>query len=136
MGGVLLDRVDIRVPVKPVALKNMTEERGEASRQVRERVFRAMKMQKKRYREQPFSWNSIIIPGKINQFCYLNRECREALAGAVSNLSLPSRACHSIMKLARTIADLKGSGIIRKEHVLEACQHRWFGEEDTFWSFG
>jgi len=43
---------------------------------------------------------------------------------------------NSIIKVARTIADPGGSETIQKDHILEAVQHRRYGEEDVFWSCG
>ncbi len=136
LGGALLDRIDIRVPVKPVSVEKMTGEKGEASEQVRERVTAVIKIQTDRYKDYSFNWNAHIPAGLIEKFCYLNNECALILAKATQKLSLSSRACHSIIKVARTIADLDGSESILKVHILEAVQHRRYGEEDVFWSYG
>lgn len=72
----------------------------------------------------------------IMEFCRLDHVSNHALAGAVEKLSLSSRACHSILRIARTIADLAGEQDIGKEHILEAVQHRRFGEDDSFWNYG
>ena len=53
---------------------------------------------------------------------------------AIFGLALSSRACPSILKVARTIADLDEAGEVGKDHLLEAVQHRRYGEEDSFWS--
>jgi magnesium chelatase family protein len=53
----------------------------------------------------------------------------------MGQLDLSSRAYHAILKLARTIADLEESGPIRREHLLEAIQHRRYGDADLFWSY-
>jgi hypothetical protein len=46
----------------------------------------------------------------------------------MSQLDLSSRAYHSILNAARTIADLVGSEGISRNHLLEAIQYRRFGE--------
>jgi predicted ATPase with chaperone activity len=38
--------------------------------------------------------------------------------------------------MARTIADLAGEDQIREAHVLEAVQHRRYGDGDFFWARG
>jgi magnesium chelatase family protein len=136
MGGALLDRIDIRVPVKPVSVEDMVGEKGETSKAVRERVIRAIKRQRERYKGLPFRKNALIPPGMIGKFCALDEEFALILAKATQKLSLSSRACHSILKVARTIADLAESDAIKKEHILEAVQHRRHGEKDTFWGYG
>jgi len=50
----------------------------------------------------------------------------------VDKLSLSSRAFHSILKIARTIAALEGEEKIGKETLLEAVQHRRFGRRTRF----
>jgi magnesium chelatase family protein len=128
--------MDIRVPLKPVPFRDMMGRRGETSRTVRERVKRAVDSQADRYRHQSWAWNSRIPAGRIEEFCALDSECIRVFASAVDKLSLSSRACHSIVKLARTISDLKGREKISKDHVLEAVQHRRYGEQDPFWNCG
>ena len=123
------------VPVKPVPVWQMIGEAGETSREVRLRVEKAVTRQRRRFRCQPYCWNSRIPAGGIPAYCRLTEECSNSLMEAVKKLTLSSRACHSILKVARTVADLAGSEEICREHVLEAVQHRRFGEEDPFWSY-
>jgi magnesium chelatase family protein len=44
---------------------------------------------------------------------------------------LSARAVHSILKVARTIADLDRSADIRTGHVAEAVQYRGFDRENN-----
>jgi magnesium chelatase family protein len=46
------------------------------------------------------------------------------MRAAMSQLQLSARACHRILKLARTIADLAGSDEIQSQHLAEALQYR------------
>ena len=55
---------------------------------------------------------------------------------ALQKLSLSSRVCYSIIKVVCTIADLEDSESILKHHILQAIQHRRYGEEDVFWRYG
>ena len=134
IGGPLMDRIDIRVPIQPVKADMIFTETGESSAAVRKRVIQARKIQENRYRKLQFSSNSGIPAGMINSICTLSREAREGFGTAVEKLGLSSRACHSILKIARTIADLDGKENINKEHLYEAVQHRRYGDGDYFWS--
>ena len=49
-------------------------------------------------------------PAEVRQFCSLDETGRSLMRTAMSQLQLSARAYHRILKLARTIADLAGSG--------------------------
>ncbi len=135
IGGALLDRIDIRIPLQSVPAEELVGEMGESSAKVRARVLRAVNIQRERYRGMDFSWNSRIPPGQLPRFCTLDKQGMLLMAQTARKLGLSSRACHSIIKVARTIADLAPSAVIKNDHLLEAAQHRRFGDNDIFWNF-
>ena len=49
---------------------------------------------------------------------------RALVRAAMQQLQMSARAFHRILKLARTIADLAGSGRIELAHLAEAIQYR------------
>jgi len=137
LGGALLDRVDLRIPLEPVRFDQQggEVEAGESSASVRRRVAAAIRMQRERYKGLCFSRNAHIPAGQVDRFCTLDPESRTALQEAAEHLSLSSRAFHSILKVARTIADLAASRRIGKDHLLEAVQYRRYCEGDVYWSY-
>ena len=138
LGGALLDRVDLRVPLEPVCFEDLTDEEGAGrggSAAVAVRVEAAIRTQRQRYAGLSFSRNAHIPPGLIERFCALDTDCRAALRDAAERLSLSSRAFHSILRVARTIADLDASARIGREHILEAVQHRRYCEGDVYWEY-
>src|SRR5260370_4641066 len=50
--------------------------------------------------------NARLTPSEVTRFCGLQRESRVLLGTAISQLGLSARACHRVLKLARTCADL------------------------------
>ena len=133
IGGALLDRIDIRVPVSPVSPEELIKDDAERSADIRARVNSARSIQKARYQDYTFSTNGNIPPGLINAFCSLTSEALEAFASALKAVRLSGRASHGVLKVARTIADLDSSDTIEKVHLYEAIQHRRYGEKDFFW---
>jgi len=129
MGSALLDRIDIRVPVRAPGVLTPAGEGGERSEEIRRRVAAAVEIQKKRFTGLSVRRNSRMFPGQIEKFCSLSKSAEEAFVLAASKLGLSGRACHGVLKIARTIADLEGTGSIESIHILEAVQHRRFGDD-------
>ncbi|MDC7224416.1 MAG: YifB family Mg chelatase-like AAA ATPase [Spirochaetales bacterium] len=133
IGGALMDRVDIRIPLKPVGGEYLLNRTEEGSRLVRERVLCAWKIQEHRHRGEDFLWNSRISVNRLGTYCALDSRAREAYIKGIRTLNLSSRASHSVLRVARTVADLDVCEKIGEEHVLEALQYRRYGDRDIFW---
>ncbi len=134
LGGALLDRIDIRIPVQPTAVDIYSAGDEEKSSSIRNRICRAVELQRKRYNGEPFSRNARIPQGKLKQYCGMNDQAEKTYLEAVRKMHISSRACVSIIKTARSIADLRFGEIINEDDILEAVQHRRYGEQDFFWS--
>ena len=133
LGGALLDRIDIRVPLRPAEPREIMGPPGESSVSVRRRVSAAIDIQERRFAGLGFDHNARIPAGLVERFCVLEPEARRSYELAVEKLSLSSRACHSILRVARTIADLADRENIPEEALLEAIQHRRYGDGDYYW---
>ena len=133
IGAPLLDRIDIRAPLRPADSRDLMGPKGEGSATIRERVEAAILWQTKRYEALGFDRNARVPSSMIEGFCELDSPAREALECATDRLCLSSRACHSILRIARTIADLASSVSVNAECVLEAVQHRRYGDGDFYW---
>jgi magnesium chelatase family protein len=143
LGGPVLDRIDIRVPVEPTPPEALLGPAGEGSASIAKRVEAARVRQAERYRGEPASadsslplTNARLKPGQVERHCALDEAGSRVFQRAVERLDLSSRACHSILKIARTIADLEGGRRIGEAQVLEAVQHRRLGEGDELWPLG
>ena len=100
---------------------------GETSEAIRVRVQAARNIQQKRFSNNGSSdiiCNADMRIGEIRQFCKLQDEGQHLMRAAMTQLNLSARACHHILKLARTIADLAGSEEIQSAHLAEALQYR------------
>jgi magnesium chelatase family protein len=125
ISGPFIDRVDIFVEVPHVDYEKLADTRtGERSEKVRGRVEAARALQRHRFTGTRISCNSEMTPAEVRQHCQLDESAQTLLKAAMKQLYLTARAFHRIEKLARTIADLEGSPIIRSNHLAEAIQYR------------
>lgn len=125
ISGPLLDRIDLHVEMKSVKFEKLnSNKKEETSKQIKERVDKARKIQLKRYKEDGIFSNSDLTPQMIEKYCELNQECQKILEIAFKKLGLSVRAYTRILKVARTIADLEGKERIEKSHLAEAIQYR------------
>ena len=135
VGGALLDRIDIRIPVMPVDARVITGESTASDINYKNIVKAATDIQNKRYEGKKYKRNSRIPAGECGLYIKLSDNSRTLLSKAVVKFSFSSRAVHSIMKIARTCSDLKGNESIEVDHesLLEAIQLRRYGDRDFFW---
>lgn len=134
MGGALLDRVDLRFPLASLGGNMVEEKAGTSSGQMRIRIEDARRIQARRYAGLASPWNSRLLPKMLKAVCGLAPQTEELLKTAAGRLRLSSRAVVSVLKVARTIADLENCPGIEKEHLLEALQYRRYGDGDYLWT--
>lgn len=137
VSGPILDRMDICVEAPYIDVRNMNKGRGgETSARIRERVMKARQRQEKRFMGTGYRFNSEIAPGDMKRYCPLGTGEEELLYRIFEQTQMSIRAYHKILKVARTIADIEGSGRIRKEDISEAASYRaadmkyWRGREE------
>lgn len=125
VSGPLLDRIDIHIEVNPIAYQQFDQKQTlENSLAIRSRVNQARNLQLVRYQKDVIFSNSELTPKLIDKFCQLNDKCKYILEMTFRKLGLSARAYNSILKVARTIADLAMSQEIQEEHLAEAIQYR------------
>ncbi len=65
-----------------------------------------------------------MAPKQIKSFCAIDGKSKNLLEMAVDRLGFSARAINRIIKIARTIADLKGDDAITEDHISEAIGYR------------
>ncbi|MCB5310313.1 YifB family Mg chelatase-like AAA ATPase [Yersinia massiliensis] len=122
LSGPFLDRFDlsIEVPLLPAGMLGAQKNQGETSEAVRMRVLQARQKQLDRAGKINTELNS----QEVAEYCYLTPENAIFLEQVLLKLGLSVRAWHSILKVARTIADLAQEGSIQKHHLSEALSYR------------
>lgn len=125
ISGPLMDRIDIQIEVPKVAYRDLSSNKsGEPSFRIKKRVEQAKKIQEERLQPVSLLSNSDMASRHLNQFCRIDPAGRKILKQAVDVLGLSARACHSVLRVARTIADLAGRPGIGSDHLKEAIQFR------------
>ena len=74
LGGPLLDRIDIRIPLEPIDPAILFSDRSFSTSTMRTNVEQAVRIQEKRYRDVAFRRNSDIPVRLVEQFCGLDAQ--------------------------------------------------------------
>lgn len=133
LSGPLLDRIDLQIEVPRLSSSELLnyDIQEESSKQIRERVIRARKIQIERYRNEGILTNSELTSALVKKYCQIDKAAEEMLKIAVVKYQLSGRRYDRTLKLARTIADLDGSEVISQLHLMQALQYRMFNQEDV-----
>jgi magnesium chelatase family protein len=120
MSGPLLDRIDLRIFVRAVALTDLRAAgSSESSAQVRDRVAAARARQLARLAPWGIRTNAEMNTVAQRATCRLDSKAEAVLTSLVkANRTLTARSIDRIIRVARTIADLAGA-----EHIDDGCLH-------------
>ncbi len=125
ISGPLLDRLDLHVEVPPVEFTALQSSGGEeSSAEIKERVNKARSIQNERFRGTGVNCNARMTPAMQNEYCIMDDSAGEVIKRSFEKLGFSARAYGRIVRVARTIADMDGSELIRREHIFEAVQFR------------
>lgn len=125
ISGPMLDRIDLHVEVPPVNYGELSSAAGEeTSADIRKRVNRARRIQTERYKGTPVTCNARLTPAMLKKYCVTDSAASEYLKLSFDRLGMSARAYDRILKVSRTVADLAGSEIIKKEHIFSAISFR------------
>jgi magnesium chelatase family protein len=128
LSGPLIDRIDLQIEVLAVSAADLIlPPPAEGSVDVAARVAAARELQRARY-------SALGLPGLMTNAAapaaLIEDIARPDTAGsnlvrdAAERMRLSARGFHRVLKLARTIADLAGSPLVRREHLAEALSYR------------
>jgi magnesium chelatase family protein len=125
ISGALADRIDLSISVEQPSAAALGGGEGEASANVRARVTAAREVARRR-QGCP---NAELGPAEIRRHARLTREARGALASGHRAMGLSGRGYDRVLRVARTVADLRGSDCVDSEHVAAALVSRRRGAE-------
>jgi magnesium chelatase family protein len=127
----ILDRIDIFTYVSSISYKDLSiETNRESSKDIRERVERARKIQKQRFDEEGIYCNAQMNEKHIKKYCKIDSKTNEIIERIYTKFNLSTRSYSRILKVSRSIADLRESKKIEQEDLIEALQYRKFLEKN------
>lgn len=125
LSGPLMERFDLHIEVAPLTYDDLTTKaHSESSADIRKRVIMAREIQKKRFENTSIKCNARITSDRLHEYCPMDSESDDFLKDVFEKLHFSGRVYSKILKVARTIADLDESEIIRKRHISSAVQYR------------
>jgi magnesium chelatase family protein len=125
ISGPIIDRIDMYIEVQSLEFDELIERSpSEPSSAVRERVNAARELQRARYEGTGVHSNAHIASTLLTRHCALDDQCEQLMRDAYDRLSLTARSYDRILRVARTIADLRSGESITVTDLAEALQYR------------
>jgi magnesium chelatase family protein len=129
VSGPLMDRIDLQIEVPPVTAADLAlppPAEGTAEAAARVAGARALAAERAARADAP-ALNAQADGDWLEAICALEPPARALLSRAAEAGGLTARGWTRTLRLARTIADLEGSGAVRRVHVAEALIYRRVG---------
>ncbi len=122
LSGPIMDRIDMWAQVSNVKYEDLsTAPTGLDSEQARAIIKKARDISNKR---NAGLLNRELSNSLLEQHASLGPVEEATLNTLAKQFSLSPRAYHRILRVARTIADIDGSDILKNKHIIEAFQYR------------
>lgn len=122
LSGALADRIDMSIRVDTPSAQALADGPGEGSDPVRARVEAAREAQAQRQGRETV--NALLSPEALRDAAALTEEAAAMLRSGHERLGLSGRGWERVLKVSRTIADLRGSGEVVVDDVAEALTLR------------
>ncbi len=131
VSGPLLDRIDIQINVPRETItteaqneEEKTEKEIEKIREIKKKIANAKEVQLARFKNMGIFSNSEINYKNVDKLCMTEKSAKNMLKRIINQKGLSLRTYHKTLKVARTIADLEESEIIKESHIAEALAFR------------
>lgn len=127
ISGPLLDRIDIQVSVPPVESRMFAGATlAESSASIRARVCDARRLQRERFAKLPFKSNAEMTSEWARRFAAMDPSTERFAVSAADKMNLSARGYYRLLKVARTITDLRKGSAVEIEDLSEALRYRAF----------
>lgn len=121
----LLDRIDMCAEASTVTYKDIvTLGDNESSNDIRERVIGVHNIQKERFKNEPYNYNSDMPSSDIEKYCKLGDKENKFMEEIYDKYALTGRTYYKLLRVARTIADMAKEDEISVIHLKESLMYR------------
>jgi len=125
ISGPLLDRIDIQVSVPPLESKVfLGKNMGESSAEIRRRVCATRLLQRRRFEGLPFKSNAEMNSEYAKKFADMSPEVERFAVSAADRMNLSARGFYRMLKVSRTIADMRQASRVEIVDISEALRYR------------
>ena len=125
ISGPLLDRIDIQIDVPAASYNEISgKNKEESSEEIKKRVNRAREIQRERFKGTGVTCNANMSAVQTRKYCIMEDDAAALIKRSYDALGLSGRTFDKILKVARTIADMDGYDIIKREHIFEALTYK------------
>ena len=128
----LLDRIDICVEMER-EIHYGKGKKGRGTEEMRRRIERTRKIQKRRYRNERISLNRDLRGRLFEKFCVLGQSEQNFLEEIQKQAEISARGVQRILRVARTLADMEESDRIQESHVLQASAYKMISSK--YWGY-
>ncbi len=125
LSGPLLDRIDLRVEVAAVDVRELLAPGpATSSADLRDAIERARRLQFERFARSRTRVNAQMSPKEVERFCVPDQDGHRLLLRAADTQHLSARSVKRILRVSRTVADLRASATITSADVAFALACR------------
>jgi Mg chelatase-related protein len=125
ISGPILDRIDLNLNLPPVEIEKLNNsQNAETSAVVRRRVERARRLQMLRYKNIDLNCNAELSGEQAKTLTNLSSAAQRLLSRSAQHYGFSARTYYKLIKVSRTIADLKASPRIEESDMAEALQFK------------
>lgn len=122
LSGPILDRIDLKVELSRLTIEErFSDEVGESSRTLRDRVAVARQRQINRFAGMGVPHNAAMPGGRVRELCNFSGPAFERFKEVITQNTVSTRSMDRIAKVSRTVSDLTESDQIQPGHVDEAA---------------
>ena len=126
LSGPVADRIDMAVELTRIDYENLKEGESQSSSEMREKVERAIEMQRERFKGTNIKLNAQMTENMVKDICRLGEEEEKLINTAYDRFGLSPRRYYKVLKLARTASDLRGEKEIDIDSIHQALGYTRF----------